>query len=179
MPGRGASGVNAEVDVEVTYLELLASDRADASPARVAFDLTRVPQSDAARVAAEMYRRVGTPWHWTDRRHWTDAEWRDAVERENVEVWTAGIAGEPIGYFQLRVDDDAVELDYFGLLSGHTGKGYGGAMLNAALDRAFALGRSRVTLNTCTLDHPAALRNYLARGFSIVRRMTQRRSISG
>ena len=35
-------------------------------------------------------------------------------------------------------------------------------------NEAFALGAPRIVLNTCTLDAPQALPNYLARGFTIV-----------
>jgi hypothetical protein len=42
-------------------------------------------------------------------------------------------------------------------------------MLTRAVEEAFALGTRRVVLNTCTLDAPQALPNYLARGFTIVR----------
>ncbi|MEM7366876.1 MAG: hypothetical protein AAF525_22915, partial [Pseudomonadota bacterium] len=38
-----------------------------------------------------------------------------------------------------------------------------------ALYQAYRLGARRVTLNTCSMDHPNALPNYLAHGF-LVRR---------
>ncbi len=34
-----------------------------------------------------------------------------------------------------------------------------------------------MTVNTCTLDHPSALPNYLKRGFAIVRTEVQRRTL--
>jgi hypothetical protein len=37
------------------------------------------------------------------------------------------------------------------------------------VEESFALGGTRVILNTCTLDAPQALPNYLARGFAITR----------
>jgi len=49
------------------------------------------------------------------------------------------------------------------------GRGLGGWLLTRAAEEAFALDASRVILNTCTLDAPQALPNYLARGFTIVR----------
>jgi hypothetical protein len=42
-------------------------------------------------------------------------------------------------------------------------------VLTRAAQEAFALDAARVILNTCTLDAPQALPNYLARGFTIVR----------
>jgi hypothetical protein len=62
-----------------------------------------------------------------------------------------------------------VEIVYFGLMRHAIGHGIGGAFLSDALARAWAGDTHRVWLHTCTLDHPAALPNYLKRGFSIVR----------
>ena len=57
---------------------------------------------------------------------------------------------------------------YFGLAPGFIGRGLGGWLLTCAVRQAFAMGASRMLLNTCTLDAAQALPNYLARGFSIV-----------
>ena len=38
-------------------------------------------------------------------------------------------------------------------------------LLTLAAEIAFTIGAARVWLHTCTLDDPAALPNYLARGF--------------
>ena len=74
--------------------------------------------------------------------------------------------GAPGGYFELSKQcDDSVEITYFGLMREYLGRGLGKALLSAAADRAWSLGASRVWLHTCTLDNPAALPNYLARGF--------------
>jgi len=62
-----------------------------------------------------------------------------------------------------------VEVMYFGLVPSFIGRGLGGWLLTRAVEEAFALGGKRVILNTCTLDAPQALPNYLSRGFTIVR----------
>jgi GNAT superfamily N-acetyltransferase len=81
------------------------------------------------------------------------------------------VSGTPAGYFELeRQHEAAVELAYFGLLSRFIGKGIGGTLLTAAINRAWEMGAQRVWVHTCTLDHPQALSNYQARGFRIVRR---------
>jgi GNAT superfamily N-acetyltransferase len=45
------------------------------------------------------------------------------------------------------------------------GRGLGKHLLTQAVQTAWGLGAARVWLHTCTLDDPAALPNYLARGF--------------
>jgi hypothetical protein len=64
-----------------------------------------------------------------------------------------------------------VEIAYFGLMPSGIGQGLGRALLTRAVDAAWSLKPqpSRVWLHTCTLDHPAALANYLARGFKVSR----------
>jgi ribosomal protein S18 acetylase RimI-like enzyme len=76
--------------------------------------------------------------------------------------------GVPAGYFELeQMPDAVVEIKYFGLLAGFTGRGLGAHMLTEAVERAFAIGASRVILDTCSLDHPGALAHYQARGFRV------------
>ena len=73
-------------------------------------------------------------------------------------------------FFELeRHDDGSVEISYFGLMPMGIGQGLGRALLTTAIDEAWSLKPvpSRVWLHTCTLDHPAALANYLARGFQV------------
>jgi GNAT superfamily N-acetyltransferase len=79
----------------------------------------------------------------------------------------------PAGYFELRRDsDNAIEIAYFGLLPEFVGRGLGKALLSAAATEAWRAGASRVWLHTSSLDHPAALPNYLARGFKVFRTET-------
>ena len=169
-----------DVDVVVTYLELDLVGAQPAAPLRqhaAPLEVDRVPRTTAADVAARMYRAVGAPWHWTDRLRWTDAEWEAAVNRDDVALWVAKLDHKVAGYFELQLEGDAIELKYFGLTPDFTGRGIGGALLSAAIERARALGKARLTVNTCTLDHPAALPNYLKHGFSVCRSETQRRSL--
>jgi GNAT superfamily N-acetyltransferase len=63
------------------------------------------------------------------------------------------------------------------MLPGWEGEGLGGHLLTCAIERAWEAGADRVLVNTCTLDHPAALPNYLARGFEVVRKRTEWREM--
>ncbi len=159
-------------NVVVTYLELRASADAAARTRETTaapFMLHRECAPTAASVAAALYAQVGAPWHWTDRLPWAAADWQRAINRDDVELWVARIADAIVGYFELQLERDAVELRYFGLLPEFTGCGLGARLLSAAVERAWALGKDRMTVNTCTLDHPAALAGYLKRGFTVLR----------
>ena len=117
----------------------------------------------------ELYSLVGELWLWRDRLVWTRTELERYLASPDVQVWTAHVHGATAGYFELRQHADrTVEVMYFGLTPGFIGRGLGGWLLTRAVEEAFALGATRIVLNTCTLDAPQALPNYLARGFTIV-----------
>jgi GNAT superfamily N-acetyltransferase len=118
----------------------------------------------------ELYEGVGTDYHWRDRRSWTDEQLSEHLARPEIEIWVLRERGSPRGFFELaRQDDGSVEIAYFGLMPLGIGQGLGRALLTSAIDEAWSLkpAPSRVWLHTCTLDHPAALANYIARGFQV------------
>lgn len=157
-----------------TYLELRSPEAHRREP-WTATDVhveRRTPCSVAESRA--LYRLVGEPYQWHDRNAWSDERLAAHLARPDVGVWTVrDDGGRPGGYFELaRHDDGAVEIVYFGLVDRLHGRRLGAQLLTAAVDEAWAMGAARVVLNTCTLDGPAALPNYLARGFRVVREET-------
>lgn len=66
-------------------------------------------------------------------------------------------------------DDGSVEIVYLGLLPAYHGRGLGAWLLEQAVMLAWQQGANRIWLHTCSLDAPAALPNYLARGFHLER----------
>jgi GNAT superfamily N-acetyltransferase len=165
-----SSGAFTRVDVTRTYLELRSPEelrRAPAPPGAVT--LRRLHPIRAAQYRT-LYTLVGERWLWRDRLVWTDAELDAYLSAPSIHVWLLTVNGTTAGFFELQQHgSDAVEVMYFGLVPAFMGQGLGGWMLTRAVEEAFALGARRVVLNTCTLDAPQALPNYLARGFSIVR----------
>ncbi|AHG91968.1 GCN5-related N-acetyltransferase [Gemmatirosa kalamazoonensis] len=121
-----------------------------------------------------LYGMVGARWAWRDRDAWSDARLAEYLARPDVAVWAVVDAGgAPGGYFELaRHDDGSVEIAYFGLAERLFGRRLGAQLLSAAVREAWAMGAARVWLHTCTLDSPAALPNYLARGFTPFRTET-------
>jgi GNAT superfamily N-acetyltransferase len=154
--------------VTTTHLEM--TDRAQLRPATastVPFDLVqaRIPSPELNRF---FYTAVGARWTWYTRLPWSRAQWLAYLDRPELETWVAYVSGTPAGYFELeRQAGDSVEIAYIGLLPSFIGKGIGGALLTAAVERAWEMGAKRVWLHTCDLDHPRALANYLARGFKM------------
>jgi ribosomal protein S18 acetylase RimI-like enzyme len=116
-----------------------------------------------------LYTEVGRLYRWVDRLAWTDEEIAAHLANPAIQLWVLETSGSVAGYFELRHgdDDDSVEIAYIGLLPAFVGRGLGRCLLTAAVERAWACGAERVWLHTCSFDHPAALPNYLARGFRI------------
>jgi GNAT superfamily N-acetyltransferase len=135
---------------------------------------SEIPQVELNRF---LYRLVGAPWQWTDRLVWSDRQWRDYVESPGLQTWVAWYRGSPAGYFELLRDADAVQIAYFGLAPAFVGHGLGGPLLSEALRQAWQWRPvRRVWVHTCSLDHPHALANYLARGMRLYRQETFWRS---
>jgi GNAT superfamily N-acetyltransferase len=113
-----------------------------------------------------LYTAVGGDWYWLERLSWTYQQWLAYLDRAELETWTGLVGGNLAGYFELETQPEScVEIKYFGVLPQFIGRRVGGQLLTAAVERAWARQPARVWLHTCSLDHPAALANYLARGF--------------
>ena len=153
------------VDVTIHYLEMLSptEHRRARAPDRP-WSLERVEPADGA-INRRFYEEVGREWHWTDRLVWSPEEWHNYASTPGIETWLLRVDGVEAGYFELDARTDEVEIVYFGLLPGFIGHGWGGHLLSSASDRGWALDPRRVWVHTCTLDHPAALPAYQARGF--------------
>lgn len=124
----------------------------------------------ARRVTASFYRylydSVGAAWCWTGRRLIDDDELLRRVRAPGIEIHVLWVEGVPAGYVELAADEPpAVWIAYFGLLPEFFGRGLGRHLLDWAVDRAWDLGAGEVRVQTCDLDHPAALPNYLRAGF--------------
>ena len=156
----------ARVHVTRTYLDLVRPEDLAAAPsADPRLRLERVEQCPTS-FHRYLYAEVGRSYHWIDRLGWTADQARAYLDSPTVRLWVLYCAGAPAGYFELkRHDDGSVEIAYFGLLPEFKGRGFGKHMLTEATRQAWSWGAQRVWLHTCSLDDPAALPNYLARGF--------------
>lgn len=154
------------VPVLRTYLELRDPAALRPGPAPAADVRVERAREGAPALLRWLYAEVGRAYHWRDRLGWSDDEWRARALDPAVSLHLLSVAGEPAGYFELQKHGDgAVEIAYFGLRPAFHGRGLGRALLTAAAEAAWERGATRVWLHTCTLDDPAALPNYLARGF--------------
>ena len=118
------------------------------------------------------YKQVGKKHRWLDRLSWTDEKWISFISNKNLETYVISESKDLIGFFELLYNPDLkeTEISYFGLLEEYIGKGIGGYALCEAIKKSFKKNIKRVWLHTCTLDHPNALKNYIARGMKVFRK---------
>ena len=160
------------VEVTITYLEMAA---------RPSYPRPHQPLGHhAALLHAEnppiwyfldLYRAVGSQYQWTDRFNDDEDDLRAFVQHSDVALYTLMRQGWPAGFFMLdRREKGICDLAYFGLVPEMVGQGYGKFLLQEAIHTGWD-GESvkRLTVNTCTLDHPRALALYQSAGFAPVR----------
>lgn len=158
------------VEKLVTYLQMV--DPEQLRPAREVPELEVVRLPDAAERIRRLHHAIATPHHWSslarDGEPEATAELLGAPGRSD---WVATVVGRDVGWGALVEEDGDVEIAVFGVRADAVGHGYGGAfltvLLRAAWERAGPGGR--VWLHTSSWDHPHALWNYRARGFTVDR----------
>lgn len=131
--------------------------------------------SPTPELARFLYAVVGGPWRWTDRLAWTREQWAAELAVPGTKLHVLHAAGSPQGYVELQpTAPGEVEIRYLGLVEGAGGRGWGRALLEHGLDLAWSLApaTTRVWVHTCSLDGPAALANYRARGMHVISEVT-------
>ncbi|MDX1738354.1 MAG: GNAT family N-acetyltransferase, partial [Alphaproteobacteria bacterium] len=127
-----------------------------------------------------LYNTIGERWLWWEKRVASDEVIHHVVTRETTDQYLLSVGGVPAGWIQLddlgNFEDrgQTVEIGYFGLFPEFIGCGIGGYLLDFAILTAWdhKSNPQRIQVNTCTLDHPAALPNYQKAGFTPYMRET-------
>ena len=121
-----------------------------------------------------LYQAVGLNWLWFERLLLDDATLAGKVHRPGVEIYVLYANGSPAGYYELDFSDvESTNLVYFGLMPEWTGRKIGPWLLGSAVAEGLSRGAKEITVNTCTLDHGAALPLYQRLGFRPVSQETK------
>ena len=150
----------------VTHLEMRA--RAALRPERTpeSYALRRVPGPDLSWYR-DLYRRVGENWLWFSRLVADDAGLAAIVHDPAVEVHALRFRSRDEGLLEIDFRRfPEVEISFLGVAPNLLGKGAGRYLINRAIENVWGRGPSRLTVHTCTLDHPRALEFYLRSGFT-------------
>jgi GNAT superfamily N-acetyltransferase len=152
---------DGHVGAVVTFLEMDARPApAPALESRLRMERWDALDPDRYRT---LFRRVGGRWLWFSRLAMSDRELL-ARAGEVHEVRDAG--GGMAGMVELDFRTAGVcRILFLGLVPELAGQGHGRWLFAETMERAWAPGIERVTVHTCSLDHPAALPSYLRAGF--------------
>lgn len=117
-----------------------------------------------------VYAEVGRDHHWFDRREIDDSALDDIINDEATQIEVLYAEGCPAGFFELDLTElpECVKIVYFGLSKPYQGLGLGRWFLSQAIEKAWRSEPKKITVNTNTLDHPAALLLYQKMGFQPV-----------
>jgi GNAT superfamily N-acetyltransferase len=155
-----------QIGTVVTYLEM--TERPKPRP----FPDSQLRMVRWARVDPAKYRllfeRVGGRWLWYSRLAMDDAallanadEVHAVIDRQGVEVGMLELDFRQEGECLIR---------FLGLVPELAGRGQGEWLFAQTLALAWRAGVRRVHVNTCSLDHPAALPSYMKAGFKAYKR---------
>ena len=157
------------MDVTITYVEMTSPDELDPGRPVSGLGLEQVDRSSP--VIAPTQARIGAPYAWRSATR-TPEEWADKLAADGHHYWLIRHDGEIAGIVVIaRQAAGDIEIETFGLLPEYVGKGLGGHALTLGVRQAWATPdvdggpARRVWLHTSSRDNPAALPNYLARGF--------------
>ncbi len=150
----------------VTYLELSAPwPRRESLPMNQNIALMRAEKPNLHFYRYLMFR-TGKPWHWVYRLRMTDDELIAIIHAETTHIHVLYVEGAPAGFFEIdRSQKGESNIAYFGLMMHAAGTGLGRWFLSEAIHSAMLSNPDKITVNTCTLDHKAALPLYQKLGF--------------
>ena len=149
----------------ITHLEMHAPPRLQPEPAGTPYQLRPGPEPGLDWYRG-LYRTVGENWLWFSRLALDDEALAKLIHDPAIQVHALRYNGRDAGMLELdarRFPD--VEISFLGVVQELIGRGAGRFLLNRALEIAWARSPRRVTVHTCTLDHPRALGFYLRSGF--------------
>jgi GNAT superfamily N-acetyltransferase len=157
---------DGEIGTVVTYLEMKERPRPKPvpdSPLR----LRHWREADPAKYRM-LFRRVGGRWLWYSRLLMDDETLRSNLAEVHAVEDRAGIE---VGMIELDfAKEGECLIRFLGLVPELAGRGHGKWLFAQTLALAWRKGVRRVHVNTCSLDHPAALPSYLKAGFKAYRR---------
>lgn len=132
----------------------------------------------AKKIPIHFYRylmdRVGRKWHWVNALKTSEEELEETLWKPDRDIRVLYLDGAPAGLFDIKPDlPSYAEIAYFGMMEHAMGTGLGRWFLGAAIEAAWAQKPQSVIVQTCTMDHPAALPLYQKMGFNPVGQVTE------
>ena len=159
----------APIEVTVTFLEMTAPP-AHYPPLPMGRQIALLRTRN---IPLHFYRylqdRIGRKWQCVNVLRLSDEELSAKIHAPGRDIRVLYLDGAPAGFFDLKPEPGGpLELAYFGMMEQAMGQRLGRWFLGAAIEAAWSHNPTVVSVQTCTLDHPAALPLYQKLGFSPV-----------
>jgi len=156
-------------EVKRSYLEINSLDELIESPKPSKDYYLGLSELTDFQLNKFFYKNIGQNHMWVDRLIWTENQWIDYVTNKNVKTYILKYKNDFAGFFELifHIQNNEVEIAYFGLLKEYQNKKLGSYLLSEAIKKSFTNNINRVWVHTCSLDHKNALNNYKDRGMKI------------
>ena len=155
------------IPMTVTFLELNAKPNALPPPqprAKLALLKCEKPPTHFYRY---LYDMIGEAYYWVDRKRLTPEALAEVIHDPRNQLFVLYAEGNPAGMAELDLRKPGTcNISYFGLMPEIIGKRMGYFFLYHTCINAWLQPIERVTINTCTLDHPRALPLYQRLGFN-------------
>ena len=152
-----------------SYLHITSKDRPIKSRCKEKNLEVLLEEKPTPDLCKFFYKEVGKDFFWKDRLKWSDQDWLNYINNDFFKLYILKYNNKLAGYYELLYDPRSLsmEIPYFGIFKEFYGKGIGGYLLTDAILNSFNQKVDKVWVHTCTLDHPNALKNYLARGMKV------------
>lgn len=167
----------SHISFTVTFLEQARPEHPDTPqrlPCILGQDVVLKPWQPDIDAYRDLYIRVGKPWLWWQRLVMSNQELAAILSDSMTELYALLHADTAVGFCEMTLNaaPATCNIDYFGLIPDYAQSGLGGALMRRMLARIWhdPTQPVRVTVNTCTLDHPRALGFYKHLGFREIRR---------
>jgi GNAT superfamily N-acetyltransferase len=155
------------VPMTVTFLEMNARPSAPPPPqprGKVAILRSEKPTT---HFYLYLYDTIGSEYLWVDRKKLPQAALAQLIQDPRNVLYVLYTEGTPAGMAELDLRKaGSANISYFGLMPEAIGRGLGYFFLYHTCMNAWAFPIQRLTVNTCTLDHPRALPLYQRMGFA-------------
>jgi ribosomal protein S18 acetylase RimI-like enzyme len=162
---------NGDVAAIVTFLDMTKRPAIEVPASRLSLRRVENPDVDHYR---DLYRLVGARWLWNYRLTLGDEALHSLIATPGVELFEVVDGDAVVGMLELDfATDGECEIKFLGLTPELSGQGHGNWLFAETLQRAWRDGVKRVHVNTCTLDHPAALSAYRNAGFRAYERKVE------
>ncbi|MDB5741406.1 MAG: hypothetical protein JWP16_2446 [Alphaproteobacteria bacterium] len=155
------------IPMTVTFLEMNARPNHPAPPqprGKVALLKCEKPPVHFYRY---LYDTIGEAYFWVDRKKLTPEALAEVITHPANQLFVLYTEGNPAGMAELDFRKAGTcNISYFGLMPEAVGRRLSSFFLYHSVMNAWAEGVQRLTVNTCTLDHPRALPLYQRLGFT-------------